>query len=601
MSDGSSLATSLGVDKPEDEGASPAQPNADGEVAEEPVTTEERLWWALMGMGCTWFINDTMFLQLAWWISSQPEGLLLGNRIALSGSIPPVISAAVALTLRKYRYEQVQRWCMPTMITFSIAAGTINALGLWELSSNFIYVSMALASTVGGTTPYLAIPWVMGSGYKPACISPMFLGGSIGSLCAATLALYQSPGTEKRFSPSVFFGVVSVPLFLSLYAYTQVTSRGIGKKVSAGKTDLEGTVEEPAVPPPDTGAENGAGGLADSLGAEPEAGTGCQGLVNLVPTDWDEFLPTNWRRWIDQVWVLAAWMGTVAMCTWTISRAVMGFASTHTVFDHHICHHLPQITERPELCSDACWEVLQGEDGLGLVGCERHCHELEWSQRDPSEDDRKYADAVCQQACEEAMGEMTDADGLLLCSDGISPALCDALPSSAQCCEDEFLRSFAGRAEEACGAEPPCTPSKDSDGLFKECRENRGEKWVEKMTALAQWAYTAGIGMTIVAPSFNFVRISAVWVTAFGTLFFIAMVGDGSFETSWAGYVVVGSALMVRAGDGYMGIMVFRYIAAKHNADEQSITVFFGIVAMVINFFGSIVSTVLVESGVLAD
>ena len=150
-------------------------------------------------------------------------------------------------------------------------------------------------------------------------------------------------------------------------------------------------------------------------------------------------------------------------------------------------------------------------------------------------------------------------------------------------------------------AEPPCTPSKDSDGLFKECRENRGEKWVEKMTALAQWAYTAGIGMTIVAPSFNFVRISAVWVTAFGTLFFIAMVGDGSFETSWAGYVVVGSALMVRAGDGYMGIMVFRYIAAKHNADEQSITVFFGIVAMVINFFGSIVSTVLVESGVLAD
>ena len=121
------------------------------------------------------------------------------------------------------------------------------------------------------------------------------------------------------------------------------------------------------------------------------------------------------------------------------------------------------------------------------------------------------------------------------------------------------------------------------------------------MTAGAQWSYTAGIGLTIAAPSFQLWRISTIWVAAFGTLLVIAMVGDGTFETDFWGYVVVGSALLVRMMDGYIGIMVFRFIAAKHGENEQSITVFFGVVAMVINFFGSIVSTVLVETGIIAD
>ena len=31
------------------------------------------------------------------------------------------------------------------------------------------------------------MPWVMGQGYKPALISSMYLGGSLGSLSAAML------------------------------------------------------------------------------------------------------------------------------------------------------------------------------------------------------------------------------------------------------------------------------------------------------------------------------------------------------------------------------------------------------------------------------
>ena len=44
-----------------------------------------------------------------------------------------------------------------------------------------------------------------------------------------------------------------------------------------------------------------------------------------------------------------------------------------------------------------------------------------------------------------------------------------------------------------------------------------------KMTSLAQWAYTFGIGLTIIAPSFQLWRISLIWVLGFSVLFLTAM------------------------------------------------------------------------------
>ena len=147
------------------------------------------------------------------------------------------------------------------------------------------------------------------------------------------------------------------------------------------------------------------------------------------------------------------------------------------------------------------------------------------------------------------------------------------------------------------------------------------------MTSLAQWAYTFGIGLTIIAPSFQLWRISLIWVLGFSVLFLTAMcagltcasiacllnsraellgfvvrrVGDGTFETSWGGPLVVASALLVRGTDGYIGIMAMRYIAVTYKEDKEAVTITFGVIGMTINFFGAIVSTALVETGVIAD
>ena len=52
-------------------------------------------------------------------------------------------------------------------------------------------------------------------------------------------------------------------------------------------------------------------------------------------------------------------------------------------------------------------------------------------------------------------------------------------------------------------------------------------------------------------------------------------VGDGTFETSSGGPLVVASALLVRGTDGYIGIMAMRYIAVTYKEDKEAVAITF--------------------------
>ena len=77
----------------------PPKPAASGDA--EPTTLPERLHWMALGLGCTWFINDTIALQLPWWVAFQPEKLELGNYNGLVAAIVGPCAALLALLLRK--------------------------------------------------------------------------------------------------------------------------------------------------------------------------------------------------------------------------------------------------------------------------------------------------------------------------------------------------------------------------------------------------------------------------------------------------------------------------------------------------------------------
>ena len=59
-----------------------------------------------------------------------------------------------------------------------------------------------------------------------------------------------------------------------------------------------------------------------------------------------------------------------------------------------------------------------------------------------------------------------------------------------------------------------------------------------------------GIGLTILCPRLSMVFLTLVWAIAFGTVFAMAQLTDGSFEFEGAGLLLVGAACVVRALDG---------------------------------------------------
>ena len=122
------------------------------------------------------------------------------------------------------------RWIIPVLIAGQAAGGLLLASGLWTISSNFIYAAVSITYSVGGLTAFATIPWLMISGYKPALVSNLYLGGSIASQVASVLAMVQGPGSATPlFSPQVFFAILTVPVVIICpVAYRAITKSGIG-------------------------------------------------------------------------------------------------------------------------------------------------------------------------------------------------------------------------------------------------------------------------------------------------------------------------------------------------------------------------------------
>ncbi len=382
---------------------------------EEPATLREQLHWTALGLGCVWFVNDAIFLQVPYWIGSQPQGLKLPNWIALTGSVVSPAVTIGALLLRRFKGDRLQQATVPALIALSIASCVLLGSGLWRISSWFIYLATACAVSVGTLVPLATVPWIQASGYKTSLISALYLGGSVGSLFGGVLAIVQSPGDKKRFSPEVFFIIVGLLASASVCAYVRIRRQGIGVKQQF--VDVATRTERS----PSRTQETRESLLGLPVSRRPEAGCAC--LARLVPEQYDAYLLQNWRQWIGSAWPMACWTGVVGMCTWSTARSMMGFAATHTVVGHHACRSLP-VSNRSDFTN-------------GLSGCALFC--------------AQYGDPT------------------------MSPLNRTGCASQAAC----TIVTIAANSDDL-------TP-------HATCTENRGEYWVGWITALAQFAFAAGI------------------------------------------------------------------------------------------------------------
>lgn len=290
MMQGDAVQTSL-VDP---NGCEHAQDTVEKPMNEQQPSMRQALNWMLLGLGCTWFLGDSTNLETAWWIDSQPEGDKIGGYIALCGTLAP-INALLVLALRAFAPKTFAQGVVPIMIVMSLISGYLLASNLWTITSWVIYIAVFLNQTVGAMVPFSIVPWVISQGYMPSLLSFLYLGGSVGSLSASILSMVQEPGSAKRFSPSIFFLIITTPVFMSLFAYARIVRKRIG-----------------AMQEPDENYE-----------AAPRH---CwSGMFANFGTWWATTLP------------LALVSSLMAMGSWTILRAALPFAATHTTPGHAAC------------------------------------------------------------------------------------------------------------------------------------------------------------------------------------------------------------------------------------------------------------------------
>lgn len=129
------------------------------------------------------------------------------------------------------------------------------------------------------------------------------------------------------------------------------------------------------------------------------------------------------------------------------------------------------------------------------------------------------------------------------------------------------------------------------------CAEEKGEIWVQYSVALSQWSYTAGIGLTVACPWLDIVVLTVGWMGAFSIVLAMAILADGSFEFKAAGPLLVGAACTVRLLDGFLEVIIFRYIAARFPEHKADVTVFMGTIEKIVGMIFVAVIAVMVEAG----
>ncbi len=315
----------------------------------------EQLHWTALGVGVVYCVYDSTFLQLPWWISSQPEGLQLPSRMSVVATGALFCTVPLALLWRHKASDGFRRGIVPSLIASQAIAGLLLASGLWTHSSVFIYAAVFLAYSVGGLTAFATIPWLMTSGYKPALVSSLYLGGSLASLAASVLATFQAPGSASpRFSPQVFFGIITLlVLLLSPVAYYAIVNGNIGisESNSGGQMQLAGhrddrdqktsaferellpqeqeqllgattaaTTDNPAtIRTLETVGKVGCGSIGDGIGPTQPDGLGCCDRLEKNLQNLDGI-----KTWGPRAMPLVLLFSVIQACTWLVLRSVIG-------------------------------------------------------------------------------------------------------------------------------------------------------------------------------------------------------------------------------------------------------------------------------------
>lgn len=285
------------------------------------------LIFMMAGLGPSWALNNSLYLELPWFEDTQPEGLKLGTWFGVPQCVGTVIILTMTIDGRCFKRQSV------IAIFASVLAVLLNIFTgvLWSRTvkgtSAFLLLAMFGSSIVGNLQFVTLIPWVSAN-FHPSAVNAFIGGNSLSSMISVLVQLIQSPGDARRFDPMIYFIILSVFTAMSLpavlYIRAMINKREAEMSTNMGDTEM-GESEE-IIHEYDEILEvlqDGDDGFGMTV-EKPRTGNSPFSRAKLreffAPPWWSEVAPHAFIN----IWV--------SMITWWVLNAILPFASKNTDF-----------------------------------------------------------------------------------------------------------------------------------------------------------------------------------------------------------------------------------------------------------------------------
>jgi len=192
--------------------------------------------FVLSGCPNSWNIQDALWLELAWFEDTQPEGDTLASWLIL-------MQATSALCFLSLFYVETHVTTFPKRgilycASFATLCMSIVLSLAWHYTVNGISLFLLMGSFVGQMVGWVqfifVIPWIA-IHYNPRIISAFLSGNAVMVINLVILQIIQEPGGTRNFSPMVYFLLAGVMYAITAIACVYTFNSGIGRITSKDK------------------------------------------------------------------------------------------------------------------------------------------------------------------------------------------------------------------------------------------------------------------------------------------------------------------------------------------------------------------------------
>jgi hypothetical protein len=184
--------------------------------------------FAILGAGANWLLPTILFQQIPWFQDRVPEGLCLATYLNTVNSFS-LLGTLAYVYINHYHTPIPHTVMMPFILWISVFATffaafthsvTVNGLSICLMITTFF------GATVGSLSAVVFNPFM--TQFENIYITAARSGASASFLLCALLGIAQSPGSNTRFSPTVFLIIFACLFLLPIFAYHRIMRDKIG-------------------------------------------------------------------------------------------------------------------------------------------------------------------------------------------------------------------------------------------------------------------------------------------------------------------------------------------------------------------------------------